>query len=112
MLGMTATITIAACSEKLESGTSCPLLCPQQAVALRDTTIDAILSDTTVTGLPPIGSETYLMLASHGDTLDARAIIRYDTLPQSYKKSGLDSTIVKIDTAQLIVPIALPDSTN
>lgn len=111
LLAVVATVSIAACSEKLESGTSCPLLCPQQAVELRDTTIDAVLSDTTVLGLPPIGSEAFLMLASHGDTLDTRVIIRFDTLPQSYTKSALDSTIVKIDTAQLVVPIAF-DSTK
>src|SRR4051812_19083097 len=51
------------------------------------------------------------MLAAHGDTLDSRAIVRFDTLPGTYSKGGVDSTIVKIDTAQLIVPIAF-DSTK
>jgi hypothetical protein len=102
--------TIAACSEKLEAGKSCPLLCPEQAITLRDTIIDAAVSDTTVPGLPSIGNEGYLMLASHGDTVETRAIIRYDTLPQSYTKSGLDSTIVNIDSAYLITPIVKPDS--
>jgi len=101
---------IAACSEKLEAGKSCPLLCPEQAITLLDTIIDAAVSDTTVTGLPSIGNEGYLMLASHGDTVETRAIVRYDTLPQSYTKSGLDSTIVNIDSAYLITPIAKPDS--
>lgn len=106
-----AILSIAACSEKLEAGRSCPLLCPQQAVLLKDTTIDAVVSDTTIAGLPPIGNETFLMLASHGDTLETRVIIRYDTLPQSYTKSTIDSTIVSIDTAMLVVPIAR-DSTH
>ena len=53
------------------------------------------MSDTTVTGLPPIGNETFMMLASHGDTLDARAIVRFDTLPQTYSKNSIDSTIVQ-----------------
>ena len=93
-------VTIAACSENLEGGKSCPLLCPEQAVILADTTVDAVVADTTVPGLPPIGSEGYLtMLASHGDTLETRAIVRFDTLPQSYNKSSIDSTIVHIDTA-------------
>jgi hypothetical protein len=105
-----ATITIAACSEQLEGGAACPLLCPQQAVTLLDTTIDAVVIDTTVLGLPPIGSETFMMLASHGDTLDARAIVRYDTLPATYSKSGIDSAIVNIDTAMLVAPIVKPDS--
>ena len=103
-------VTIAACSEKLDAGASCPLLCPQQAISLRDTTIDAVVIDTTVVGLPSIGSESYLMLASHGDTLETRAIVRFDTLPQTYQKSLLDSTIVHIDTAMLVTPIAHIDT--
>jgi hypothetical protein len=111
-LAIVATLSVAACGEKLESGVSCPLLCPQQAVTLRDTTIDALVVDTTVSGLPPLGAETYLMLASYGDSLDARAIIRYDTLPTNYTKEGFDSTIVNIDTAQLVAPVLLPDSAH
>ena len=110
-LAVGATITIAACSEKTEAGRACPLLCPQTAVTLADTTIDAsVVSDTTVTGLPPIGNEIFTMLALHGDTLDARTIVRYDTIAQTYSKNSLDSTIVNIDTAQLVMPIVLPDS--
>jgi hypothetical protein len=107
-LAVAATIVIAACSEKTEAGDGCPLLCPQTAVTLADTTIEAsIVSDTTVTGLPPIGNETFTMLASHGDTLDTRVIIRYDTIQQTYSKNSLDSTIVKIDTATLIAPLII-----
>jgi len=104
--------TIAACSEKLDAGKSCPLLCPEQAITLVDTIIDAAVSDTTVTGLPSIGNEGYLMLASHGDTVETRAIIRFDTLPQSFTFGGVDSTINKIDSAYLVTPIARPDSLN
>ena len=107
-----ATFAIASCSENPEGGAACPLLCPQQAVSLQDTTIDAIVVDTTVLGLPPIGTETFMMLASHGDSLESRVIIRYDTLPSTYSKNNIDSTIVNIDTAQLVVRIAKPDSTR
>jgi len=107
---LAAVVSIAACSEKLDAGKACPLLCPIQSDSLRDTTIDAVAVDTTVAGLPPIGLETYLMLASHGDTLDTRAMIRFDTIPQSYSKSAFDSVIATIDTALLITPIAKPDS--
>lgn len=103
-------VTIAACSDKLDAGASCPLLCPQQAISLKDTTIDAVAIDTTVVGLPSIGSESYLMLASHGDTLETRAIVRFDTIPQTYQKNSIDSTIVHIDTAMLVTPIAHIDS--
>ena len=111
LLGLTiGAVTIAACSEKLDAGASCPLLCPQQAISLRDTTIDAVVVDTTVVGIPAIGSESYLMLSSHGDTVETRAIVRFDTLPQTYQKSLVDSTIVHIDTAMLVTPIAHIDS--
>jgi hypothetical protein len=104
-VGGAAVALIGACADNPEAGRSCPLLCPQQSVTLRDTTVDAIVSDTTVTGLPPIGLENHLMLSSHGDTVDTRAIIRYDTIQQTFSHSGFDSTITHIDTAQLVVPI-------
>lgn len=108
IIAVGATVAIAACSEKTEAGRGCPLLCPQTAVTLADTTIDAsVVSDTTVTGLPPIGNEMFTMLASHGDTLDTRVMVRYDTLPQTYTKNSIDSTIVKIDTATLVAPLVL-----
>lgn len=104
-MGGVAVAVIASCADNPEAGRSCPLLCPQQSVTLVDTTVDAIVSDTTVTGLPAIGLEDFMMLAAHGDTVDTRAIIRFDTLQQSYSKAGFDSTIAHIDTAQLVVPI-------
>src|SRR6185503_1506733 len=108
-----ATVSIAACSEKLEAGKSCPLLCPEQAISLSDTTIDAIVTDTTVLGLPPIGAEAFLMLASHGDTLDSRAMVRFDTLPQTFTaRNSIDSSITVIDSAFLVTPIAKPDSAH
>lgn len=110
-LGAAAVLSIAACSEKLEAGASCPLLCPQQAAQLKDTTIDAVIFDSTVVGLPPIGAERFLMLSSHGDTLDTRVIIRFDTLPQSFVgAANSDSVITRLDTATLILPIIKPDS--
>jgi hypothetical protein len=113
LAAVTAVLTIAACSEKLEGGNSCPLLCPEQAVDLRDTTIEAVAFDTSISGLPPIGSEDFLMLASHGDTLETRAIVRFDTLPQSFTAAnGFDSTITKLDSVVLVMPIVRPDSAH
>ncbi|HSQ32627.1 MAG TPA: hypothetical protein VLN49_22380 [Gemmatimonadaceae bacterium] len=109
----TTTFTIAACSDKLEAGKSCPLLCPEQAITLRDTIIDAVHGDTTITGLPPIGSETFLMLSSHGDTVETRAIVRFDTLEQTFlAANSVDSAIKKLDSALLVLPIAKPDSAH
>jgi hypothetical protein len=111
LVGVAAVFTIAACSENLDAGHTCPLLCPQQAITLHDTVVDAVAVDTTITGLPPIGLEAALMLASHGDTLDSRAIVRFDTLPQQFiAGNGDDSTIVEVDSAILVTPITKPDS--
>ena len=111
MVALAATVAIAACSEQLDAGKSCPLLCPEQEIDLRDTLIDAIASDTTVLGIPPIGSETFLMLSSHHDTVQTRAIIRFDTLQTTFTAANAaDSTISRIDTAQLVLPIEKPDS--
>ncbi len=91
LLGMVAsTLAIAACSDNLNAGKSCPLLCPEQAITLQDTIIDAVFADTTVLGIPSIGNEVFLMLSSHGDTLDSRAIIRYDTITQTFTGASLD----------------------
>lgn len=109
LIGGAVVALIGACADNPEAGKSCPLLCPQQSITLRDTTVDAVVSDSTVNGLPSIGLETFLMLSSHKDTVDTRAIVRFDTITQTYTKSGFDSTITHIDTAQLIVPLA-PDS--
>ena len=112
LLGVAACVVAAvACSDNIEAGKSCPLLCPEQTVTLLDTTVDAVVQDTTITGLPPIGTETYLMLSSHGDTLDTRAIIRYDTLPQTFTINAVDSVITTIDSAYLVTPL-LTDSTR
>src|ERR1051326_1426955 len=112
LLGIVAsTLAIAACSEQLEAGKSCPLLCPEQAIQLRDTVIDAVFGDTTVPGFPAIGNEVFLMLSSHGDSLDSRAIIRYDTITQSFTgAASTDSTITEVDSAELVMPIAPPDT--
>lgn len=106
-----AVLSIAACSEKLEGGNSCPLLCPEQSTALKDTTVDGVVFDTTIVGLPPIGAERLLMLSSHGDTLETRVIVRFDTLPKSFTAgNGADSAITRLDTALLIIPIVKPDT--
>ena len=111
LVAVIATFAIAACSEQLDAGKSCPLLCPEQEINLKDTLLDAISSDTTVTGIPPIGSETFLMLSSHHDTVQTRAIIRFDTLQTTFTAANaIDSTISRIDTAQLVLPLDKADS--
>ena len=91
---------VVACSEDLNGTAGCPSLCPEQRVDSRDTVLDAFVSvDTTVLGYPAIGTESRLLVASRGDTLDARAVMRFDTLVQNFTRGGTDSAIYTVDSA-------------
>ena len=108
----TVAVAVAACSQQLTEGNACPQLCASEQVNVLDTTIDAIEVDTSITGFPTIGSENFLLLASQGDTLQTRVIIRYDTLPTTYHNvtANADSTIQHVDSSQLNVRIVAPSS--
>ena len=105
LVGFIAAVSAAACTEKLESGAACPLLCPQQSVQLKDTVVDAVAIDSTQPGYPPIGQENELLLAARGDTLDTRVIVRFDTLPKAFTNATTpaDSVINAVDSARLQV---------
>ncbi len=104
-LGLMSLSVAAGCSEKLEAGLTCPELCPQNQVLLQDTVLAAITMDSTVPGFPAIGTESFLFLASLGDTLDTRAVARYDTLPSTYSLGGTDSTIRMVDSATVLLRV-------
>ena len=106
----TASVIIVACSDNLTEGSACPQLCTQQGIVVSDTIIDAIDVDTSIVGFPMVGSENFLLLASQGDTLQTRAIIRYDTLPTTYHNvtANADSTIQHVDSSQLNVRVVAP----
>lgn len=97
----------AGCSEKIEAGAACPQLCSSDNLVLQDTTLDAIALDTTIVGFPPIGEESYLVLANRGDTLDTRVIARYDSLPRTYRSTTAvaDSTIRMVDSAEIRIRV-------
>ena len=97
-----------ACTEKLGSGRACPDLCPIQEVFISDTTIQGVVVDSTVFSGPAIGSEGRLLLATRTDgAIDLRAVVRFDTLPNTFTvtKSGttVTDTIKGVLKAQLIV---------
>lgn len=103
LLGLlVAAATLGACSEKLDEGNSCPLLCPQAPVQLQQVVIDGVLVDSTVPGFPPIGAATTMLLAARADTFDTRVIVRFDTLVQTYRapQATTDSTINHVDSAR------------
>jgi len=87
-------VSILSCSENLDSSGVCPVLCPAIGGEVKNITIDAVVIDTTVPSLSGLGTESGLLLASRGDTLDTRVVVRFDSLPEKFTPTG--------DTAQNI----------
>jgi hypothetical protein len=93
-----------ACGEDLDGLAACPALCPEQNIVSKDTLLEAFIAvDSTITGYPVLGTEEFLLVASRGDTLDARAVIRFDTLTQQFTRGGEDSTIYAVDSSALLL---------
>ena len=83
-----ALLTLGACQEDLAGGAACPTLCPGQQLEVHDTVLVADqVFDTTVlvTGMPPLGTETNLLVARYkdaqGDSIISGASLRYDWGP-------------------------------
>ena len=110
-LAAAGVVAVYGCTEKLEGGNTCPLLCPGQSIELQDTLLAAISIDTTLPGFPSLGAEPLLTLAARGDTLDTRIIVRYDTLPSVYRPTSAttDAPIEALDSARLAIRIQYPN---
>lgn len=96
---------LGACGEDLEGGAACPSLCPGQNVSVLDTTFDAVSLDSTILGIPSTGAESQIYVATRGDTLDTRGVIRFDSLKTRFTKGTADSAIVAIDSAYLLLTV-------
>lgn len=103
-----------ACSEQLDSGATCSTLCPLANEQLRDTVLDPVALDTTLSGFPLTGATRPLLLATAGapDSLDVRAVVRFDSLPSKYAPpaggdslpiTAVDDTYIRLilDTTQI-----------
>jgi hypothetical protein len=90
-------VSILSCSENLDSSGVCSVLCPPIGGDVKNITIDAVVIDTTVPSLSGLGTEVGLLLASRGDTLDTRVVVRFDSLPEKFTPTG--------DTAQDITTV-------
>src|SRR5215207_7303442 len=98
--------SLVACREDLAGTAGCPSLCPEQNVVAVDTLLETFMAvDTTVLGYPVIGTETFLLVASRGDTLDARAVMRFDSLTQQFRRGGNDSTIYTVDSSTVMLTL-------
>ena len=105
------------CAEKLDSSAGCPLTCVDQSVQIKTVTLDAVQTDSTVLGGLGKGTETRMLLANRGDTLDTRVIIRFDTLPSKSKATPsdtgvaiafADSAILRLVVDSSVVAIGVP----
>ena len=102
VLALAAAGMLAACQEDYEGGgAACPSLCPEQNVVVFDTTFDPVELDTTVSPFPTHGTETELLLARRGDTVDTRPVIRFDSLPTFFNRGATsgDTIIQFVDSA-------------
>lgn len=100
---LAAVAVTSACTEELAGGEGCPLLCPQQQQAFRDTVIDGVVFDTTLGPFPVLGVSNGALLATRGDTLETYVIVRFDALPDFFNPNGLPVTeaITALDSTAL-----------
>ncbi len=94
---------LGACAESLDSGAACPSLCPAQKVPIYDTLISPVLAfDSTIVGYPERGNENGMLLATRGDTVEVRGIVRFDSLVTYYTPvNDTSHTIVRVDSSRL-----------
>jgi hypothetical protein len=106
------TAVLASCTEKLDNSAGCPILCPGQGGDIETITIDAVSLDSTVSALTGQGTENTLLVATRGDTLDARAIIRFDSIPGRYRRPGADTTSIIVTTVDSVTLRLRVDTTG
>lgn len=97
------TAVLTACTEKLDSSAGCPILCPGRGGEIETVTIDAVTLDSTVSALTGQGTEASLLVATRGDSLDARAILRFDSIPGRYRRPGADTMSIPVTTADSVI---------
>src|SRR4051812_26856880 len=99
---LSAVVVLAGCTEKLDSSVGGPIAClDSETQIITDTLPEAVTLDQTVSAIAGLGTEQLMLLASRGDSLDTRLILRYDTLPQSYTRNAVLDTITAVDSAFL-----------
>jgi hypothetical protein len=95
-------LAVSSCSENLDSSGVCAVLCPPVGGDVQNLTLDAVVLDTTVQSLSGLGTEPVLLLASRGDTLDTRVVIRFDSLPATFLPPGDTARpIISVDSAYI-----------
>jgi len=92
-----------ACSESLDASAGCPDLCASQNGLIQTITIDPVVLDTTVSSLTGQGTEGTILMANRGDTVDSRAVIRFDSIPDRFTPNAGDTTTQAVTTADSVM---------
>lgn len=100
-------VAVAACTESFDGGAACPSLCPSKTVAFKDTTFEAVVQDTSLSGYPTFGLSPTLLLANRTDTLVTRVVVQFDALAGTFNpnKGSSVETITAIDSVFLKLPL-------
>jgi hypothetical protein len=104
-LGALLLLGFVACTESVTGSLGCPALCGDQSADLRDTTLTGTVSvDSTLSGFPQFGATRDFTLITQGDTADVRVVIRFDTLPNTFRhpNASVDSAITRVDSARIV----------
>ena len=97
-----------ACTEQVTGSLGCPELCSDQSATLKDTTLLGVLTiDSVLTGYPQFGSTRDFTMIAQGDTADVRLVIRFDTIPNTFRhpNSAVDSTVTRVDSARMFIVV-------
>lgn len=101
LLVAVAALGTAACTEDLTTSNTCPELCPEQDLTVQQVELMPVTVDTVLAGFPVLGAEQSLLVARAGDSLDVRAIVRFDSLPSTYDDEEGDNH----DITQVVEPV-------
>lgn len=101
LLSLVALLGAVACTEQLTTSNTCPALCPEQGVPVQSVELQPVVLDTSVAGFPLLGTESRLMAARSGDTLDTRLVFRFDSLPTRHRLASGDSA----DITEVVDPV-------
>jgi hypothetical protein len=106
-----ALLALAACNEDLAGACASPSLCPGQQLEVHDTVLvasEVIDSTVVVNGMPPLGTETGLLVARYGDaagdSVVSGAVIRFDSLRRLFPQTDTTKPalpVVSISSASL-----------
>ncbi len=121
----------AACSERLDTSKNCPVLCTDNSLVFKDTTLDVVQFDSAYAGFTVDGQrwpapglatsdglggflyESFIAVTNRQDSVDVRQVFRFDSLPASLSPSDTTSItavsdsklLLVLDTARSVIPL-------